>query len=520
MNVDENVFFREATLRICSSLNIAEALRTCFDYVKHYIPMNRMYYHLYDADLNLMRLVASARDDMVEEPERILYLPEKGRNERAAELKADLLNNEDVIRVRNQPDPEAGIPEILEKFGLTAKTSLMNMLLKLVKGSQIGSLLVFADGLNRYTAEHARLLKLLHRPFAIAISNALELREIIRLKDMLADDNRYLHQQLREISGYEIIGADFGLKAVMEMVQQVAALDSPVLLQGETGAGKEVIAYAIHYSSPRKHRPFIKVNCGAIPETLMDSELFGHEKGAFTGAISQKRGRFERADKGTIFLDEIGELPAQAQVRLLHVLQSKEIERVGGTKSIPLDVRIVSATHRNLEEMIKSGQFREDLLFRINVFPIMIPPLRQRREDIPALIHYFIEQKTKELKLGIPPKLAPGVIDQLMDYNWPGNVRELQNIVERALIRHREGFLTFENVVSTPAKKVELSTITDQTQGIAKLDEINALHIKRVLKLTKGKIHGPGGAAELLGIHPNTLRKRMDKMGISYRRHR
>ena len=208
------------------------------------------------------------------------------------------------------------------------------------------------------------------------------------------------------------------------------------------------------------------------------------------------------------------------QVRLLHVLQSKEIERVGGTKSIPLDVRIVSATHRNLEEMIKSGQFREDLLFRINVFPIMIPPLRQRREDIPALIHYFIEQKTKELKLGIPPKLAPGVIDQLMDYNWPGNVRELQNIVERALIRHREGFLTFENVVSTPAKKVELSTITDQTQGIAKLDEINALHIKRVLKLTKGKIHGPGGAAELLGIHPNTLRKRMDKMGISYRRNR
>jgi len=351
--------------------------------------------------------------------------------------------------------------------------------------------------------------------------NELELRhqEVLRLKDMLTDDNRYLHQQLREISGYEIIGADFGLKAVMEMVQQVAALDSPVLLQGETGAGKEVIAYAIHYSSPRKHGPFIKVNCGAIPETLMDSELFGHEKGAFTGAVVQKRGRFERADKGTIFLDEIGELPPQAQVWLLHVLQSKEIERVGGTKSIPVDVRIVSATHRNLEEMIASGQFREDLLFRINVFPIMIPPLRQRREDIPALVHYFIEQKTKAMKLGIPPRLAPGAIDQLMEYNWPGNVRELQNIIERALIRHRSGFLAFENVVSAPAKKVELSTMADQTQGIAKLDEINALHIERVLKLAKGKIHGPGGAAELLGIHPNTLRKRMDKLGISYRRH-
>jgi transcriptional regulator with GAF, ATPase, and Fis domain len=193
---------------------------------------------------------------------------------------------------------------------------------------------------------------------------------------------------------------------------------------------------------------------------------------------------------------------------------------VGAAKSIPVDVRILSATHRNLEEMIKSGQFREDLLFRINVFPIMIPPLRQRREDIPALVHYFIEKKTKELKFGITPKLGPGAIDQLMDYHWPGNVRELENIVERALIRHRDGFLTFENVVSAPAKKVELSTMTDQTQGIAKLDEINAWHIERVLKLTKGKIHAPGGAAELLGIHPNTLRKRMDKLGISYRRHR
>ena len=251
----------------------------------------------------------------------------------------------------------------------------------------------------------------------------------------------------------------------------------------------------------------------------MDSELFGHEKGDFTGAIAQKRGRFERADKGTIFLDEIGELPPQAQVRLLRVLQSKEIERVGGTKSIPVDVRIISATHRNLEEMIKSGQFREDLLFRINVFPIMLPPLRQRREDIPALTHYFIEQKTKEMKLGILPKLGPGAIDQLMSYDWPGNVRELENIVERALIRNRDGFLTFEHLVSAPPQKEELITMADQTRGILKLDEINALHIQRVLKLTKRKISGPGGAAELLGIHPNTLRKRMDKMGISYRRH-
>lgn len=521
MNIDENVFFREATLRICSSLNIAEALKSCFDYVKLYIPMNRMYLHIYDADLNLTKLLASARDDMVEEPERILYLPEKGRNERGAELRVDLLKNEDVIRVRNQPDPEEGIPEILESFGLNPKTSLMNMLLKLVEGNQIGSLVVFADGLNQYTDEHARLLKLLHRPFAIAISNALELREVSRLKDMLADDNRYLFGELWSASGDEIIGSDFGLKAVMEMVRQVAPLNSPVLLLGETGTGKEVIANAIHYSSPRKDGPFIKVNCGAIPETLLDSELFGHEKGAFTGAVSQRRGRFERADKGTIFLDEIGELPLQAQVRLLHVIQKREIERVGGTTSILVDVRIISATHRNLEEMIASGRFREDLWFRLNVFPIILPPLRQRKEDIPSLISHFISRKSVELGVSTPPAVAPGALERLMNYNWPGNVRELENLVERELIRHRGGQLMFDALL--PAGK---ETITlDRREGShvrspLKLDEVISLHISNVLRMTKGKVHGPGGAAELLGIKANTLRARMDKLGIEYGRNK
>ena len=325
----------------------------------------------------------------------------------------------------------------------------MTMALKL-EGNSIGDLGLVADGLNQYTDEHARLLRLLHEPFAIAMSNALKHQEVIRFKDMLADDNRYLLDELRSVSGDEIIGSDFGLKAVMEMVQQVAPLDSPVLLLGETGTGKEVIANAIHYSSPRKDGPFIKVNCGAIPETLLDSELFGHEKGAFTGAISQRRGRFERADKGTIFLDEIGELPSQAQVRLLHVLQKKEIERVGGTSSIPVDIRIISATHRNLEEMIASGRFREDLWFRLNVFPIMIPPLRQRREDIPALVHHFIDRKSMELKLTERPVLAPGAIDRLIAYDWPGNVRELENMIERALIQHRGGVLSFETLLPLP----------------------------------------------------------------------
>jgi len=301
---------------------------------------------------------------------------------------------------------------MLESLGETKDSSILVMPL-VMEDIILGSLVIIAQGNDRYTEEHARLLSLLHEPYCIAMSNTLKHQQVLELKDMLTDDNRYLHRELLRISGDEIIGENFGLKGVMEMVRQVAPLDSPVLLLGETGAGKDVIANAIHYSSPRRDAPFITVNCGAIPETLMDSELFGHEKGAFTGALTQKRGRFERANKGTIFLDEIGELPPQAQIRMLRVLQNKEIERVGGSRPIQVDVRIMAATHRNLEEMIKSGQFREDLWFRINVFPVMIPPLRQRKEDIPALVTHFIERKSKELKLSTSPKLAIGAIDRL-----------------------------------------------------------------------------------------------------------
>jgi hydrogenase-4 transcriptional activator len=302
-------------------------------------------------------------------------------------------------------------------------------------------------------------------------------------------------------------------------VGQVAPLDSPVLLQGETGTGKEVIANAIHYSSPRKDGPFIKVNCGAIPETLLDSELFGHEKGAFTGAISQKRGRFERADKGTIFLDEIGELPPQAQVRLLRVLQEKEIERVGGTSSIRVDIRVISATNRNLQEMVASGRFREDLWFRLNVFPIMIPPLRQRREDIPALVHHFMDRKSKELKLAERPVLAPGALDRLKAYDWPGNVRELENLIERALIQSRGGMLSFETLSApqVPGGR-ERTRDAGRNRTVLSLDEINVQHIRQALENAGGKINGPGGAAQILGLHPNTLRGRMNKLGIPYGR--
>jgi hydrogenase-4 transcriptional activator len=512
-SVDENLFFREATLRLCSSLDIEAALKRCYEYIGLFIPVMEMSLHILDFEQNVLRFVALVGADRPEGYEEVLHLPEKGRREAAAFWKTGA-----VIRIVNQPDPIKVNPEILERLGFKENISYMSMVLEL-EGNLIGNLGLFAEGVNQYTDEHARLLRLLREPMSIAMSNALEHQEILRFKQMLADDNRYLLDELRSVSGDEIIGADFGLSMVMRMVEQVSPLDSPVLLLGETGTGKELIANAIHSYSPRKDGPFIKVNCGAIPETLLDSELFGHEKGAFTGAISQKRGRFERADKGTIFLDEIGELPAQAQVRLLHVLQRKEIERVGGTHSIPVDIRVISATHRNLQEMVGAGQFREDLWFRLNVFPIMIPPLRQRRGDIPSLVHYFAHRKSIELKLKEKPKLASDAIERLTAYGWPGNVRELENTIERALIQHRAGGpLSFEALLPPAAPGKVLQQGQGQNDPLVSLDEMNARFIRRALEKAGGKIYGPGGAAQILSINPSTLRKRMNKLGIPYGR--
>ncbi|MBW2523197.1 MAG: sigma-54-dependent Fis family transcriptional regulator, partial [Deltaproteobacteria bacterium] len=263
--------------------------------------------------------------------------------------------------------------------------------------------------------------------------------------------------------------------------------------------------------------PFIVVNCGAIPEALIDSELFGHEKGAFTGALTQKRGRFERAHGGTLFLDEIGEMPLAAQVRLLRVLQNHEIERVGGTERIAVDVRIIAATHRDLEALVREGRFREDLWFRLNVFPITIPPLRERTSDIPALVQHFVDRKAQELKLATTPVLAPGAIDALLDYSWPGNVRELENIVERAMILHRGAPLEFGHRAQHSGE-ARAALQEAEPQALPPLDSVVERHVRLALEQSGGKIHGPGGAAELLGLNPNTLRSKMRKLRIPFPR--
>lgn len=509
MGFDENEFFRKATLQICSSLEIETALWHSFQFLKDFIPLKMMFLHLYEQDLGAMRTIAMATAAQGRKLDHLTPLPKEVRNK--------VEKKHPHVMMLNRPDSHLLGKAMFQQLG---KSDLSGMVLHLdVEGKRLGALSLIAEGKDRFSQEHARMMLLLNEPFAIAFSNALKHEEVLRLKDLLADDNRYLHRELFHLSGDEIVGAEFGLKGAMAAARKVASLASPVLLLGETGVGKDVIANAIHYSSPRRDGPFVKINCGAIPESLLDSELFGHEKGAFTGAVSQKRGRFERAHGGTLFLDEIAELPPQAQIRMLRVLQFKEIERVGGTTSFPVDCRIIAATNRDLEELVKTKQFRQDLWFRLNVFPIRIPPLRERKEDLPALLRHFMERKSRELRLPIPPPLARGVIDRLLAYPWPGNVRELENVVERALILSKGEPLTFHDLAGAKSTDSPAPVLGAQHESL-NLDEAMSAHIRRVLEMTKGKVHGKGGAAELLEINPSTLRNRMNQLGIPYgRRH-
>ncbi len=325
MDIDENVFFRSATKLICSSLDIETAMQRAMLFLKDFMPAEEMYLHLYDMGLGAMRTIAMATPSEGKRLDRITPL--------AKEMRPRSENDVPNMQVVNQPEVEPIFRSVLQYYGRADTSALMRLLE--VDGKKLGALVLLAAGRDRFSAQHGRLFSLLNDPFTIALSNTLKHMEVLRLKDLLADDNQYLHRELLHLSGDEIVGAEFGLKGVMDLVRQVASLDSPVLLLGETGVGKDVIARAIHNTSIRRDGPFVKVNCGAIPESLLDSELFGHEKGAFTGALSQKRGRFERADHGTLFLDEIGELPSAAQVRMLRTLQYKEIERVGGTQVSP-----------------------------------------------------------------------------------------------------------------------------------------------------------------------------------------
>ncbi|HSE66278.1 MAG TPA: sigma 54-interacting transcriptional regulator, partial [Gemmatimonadales bacterium] len=362
-----------------------------------------------------------------------------------------------------------------------------------------------------FTEERAQVLQILAVQAAIAIENARLFGEIRRLKDRLQAENVYLIEEIKTQNAFgEIVGRTPVLQRVLAQVEKVAPTDTTVLVTGETGTGKELVARALHNLSRRKDRPLVTVNCGAISPGLVESELFGHEKGAFTGAISRKIGRFELADGGTIFLDEVGDLPADLQVKLLRVLQEGEIDRVGGSRAIKVDVRVIAATHRNLEQLVQQGKFRSDLFYRLNVFPIRMPALRERRDDIPLLVRYFVLKYAQKLGKRIE-SIPPEVMESLCAYEWPGNIRELGNVLERSVIVSRGSALELGDWIPAVRRPGGNGAPISELP----LEEVERAHILATLERAGWKVSGARGAAAALGLKPTTLESRMKKLGIT-----
>jgi formate hydrogenlyase transcriptional activator len=433
-----------------------------------------------------------------------------------------LLQPDALIPIEGNPAGDAfsrGVPVVARRSELDRASHPVADLLKeglqalcsvplISRRRALGTINVCSRDENAFTAAEVNLLAEVAAHFAVALDNALAYRHIEELNKKLAQENVYLADEIR--SNYffeEIIGTSRSLQDVLRQVEVVAPSNSTVLICGETGTGKEQIARAIHSLSARRQNTFVKLNCAAIPTGLMESEMFGHEKGAFTGAIAQRIGRFELAHRGTIFLDEIGDIPVELQPKLLRVLQEQELERLGSTRTIHVDVRVVAATNKDLRRMVNEGEFRADLYYRLNVFPINMPPLRDRAEDIPLLVRYFAQQVSRRMGKKIAT-IHSETMDELTRYAWPGNIRELQNLIERAVI------LSPGSVLNVPLHELKSSPATAGSVRLT-LQEAERRHILSVLEETNWVIGGPSGAAARLGMKRSTLQFRMQKLQIS-----
>jgi formate hydrogenlyase transcriptional activator len=410
-------------------------------------------------------------------------------------------------RLRSNLEAEPRLPgdEILLAGGV--RSYLIVPLI--VRERAIGALLLASFTPHRYSVENVPLLEEVANQIALAVENMRAYEEISRLRSQLEEENRYLQEEIKSVHNFEeIVGQSPPIKRVFRAIETVAPVGTTVLILGETGTGKELVARALHNLSSRKSKALVKVNCAALPAGLIESELFGHEKGAFTGAIARKIGRFELAHGGTLFLDEIGDLPLELQPKLLRVVQEGEFERVGASDTTTVDVRVIAATNRDLETAVREGRFRSDLYYRLNVFPIRLPPLRERKDDIPLLVRYLALRYGRQLGKRIP-QISQETMQALQAYTWPGNVRELENVIERAMLLSEGAELDLSGSL-TPTG----SRLGGREPGIRTLDDIQREYILTALERTAWRVSGERGAAEFLGMKPTTLEARMKKLGI------
>lgn len=518
-------FLNDILLRVwqevCRHLEIADSAAAVAVLLADHLPLDCMKVLRFEPEHRRLRVVATY-------PER-----ESPQEPGDIELAADAARQLGRWISRRSLIHQADEPTKAEKLFRNIGTSdrLGDAVLAPLAGEHgsLGILLALA-GDGRFTRTQVTLLGSLAEPLAAALDNDARLHEIAALREAAEADRRSLLSRLgRKEVGDTIVGEDSGLRPVMQRVDMVSRSDVPVLILGETGTGKELVARAIHNRSDRHMGPFIRVNCGAIPRELIDSQLFGHEKGSFTGAADTRQGWFERADMGTLFLDEIGELPLDAQVRFLRVLQDGYVERVGSADSIRVDVRVVAATHRDLASMVRASSFREDLWYRIAVFPILLPPLRERTEDIPAMARHFAERAA--VRFGLAPVVPQDAdIRLLQSYDWPGNIRELGTVIDRAAILGNGRTLELAAALglAVPRGPNPLTETTDSRPSssmnhsatLPTLDAAMKSHIEAALRVTHGRIEGRHGAARLLAINPHTLRARMRKLKIDWSNYR
>jgi formate hydrogenlyase transcriptional activator len=509
------------TSKITSSLEIREVLRAIAANIREVIHADAVVVSLPDAASEKSRVIAvdfPHGKGAVKEEVTVTLSP---ANKKAIDTLSPV-----VICARDREELAAEAYDIAAAEGIKAIC-----LIPLVnRGRVLGTLSISRTTETPFVAEDVDFLSRASGQIAIAIENALAYREISELKDKLAQEKLYLEEEFRSEMGFEqIVGNSAALKHVLQEVETVATSDSTVLLLGETGTGKELIARAIHERSLRKKRTFVKLNCAAIPTGLLESELFGHEKGAFTGAISQKIGRLELADQGTLFLDEVGDISIEIQPKLLRAIQEREFERLGGTHTRKVNVRLVAATNRDLEKMIADREFRSDLYYRLNVFPIRIPPLRDRRDDIPLLVSYFVQKFSKQMQKNVEA-VPTAVMKGLTAWDWPGNIRELENFIERAVIVTRGKSLEAplgelrktDTDKATHVVRKEQKHIVEES-GDWRIDKNGVAEeyakkqreeIIRALSACKGRVGGTDGAAARLGMNRTTLLSRMKKFGI------